>query len=57
MIYSLQEGKGPLHEAVASGHTDIVNILITHGANLDLKNRVKYFNRYMCLYTCLSKLY
>ena len=41
MIYSLQEGEGPLHEAVASGHTDIVNILITHGANVDTKDEVR----------------
>ena len=41
MIYSLQEGKSHLHEAVANGHADIVNILITHGANVNLKNRVK----------------
>ena len=41
MIYSLQEGRSALHEAVANGQTDIVNILITHGANVDTKDRVK----------------
>ena len=40
MIYSLQEGKSPLHVASANGQTDIVNILVAHGANVDTKHAV-----------------
>ena len=35
IIYSLQEGKNPLHEAASNGQADIVNILLTHGADVD----------------------
>ena len=41
MIYSLQEGRSPLDEALVNGHTDIVNILTTHGANVDTMDRVR----------------
>ena len=41
MVYSLQEGRSPLHVASANGQTDIVNILITHGANVDTKDVVR----------------
>ena len=57
MIYSLQEGRCPLHEASANGHTDVVNILITHVANVDTKDDVRTCNRCMCVYICVSNLY
>ena len=41
MVYSLQEGRSPLHVASANGQTDIVNILVTHGANADTIDRVR----------------
>ena len=41
MFYSLQEGRRPLHAASANGQTDIVNILITYGANVDTNDEVR----------------
>ena len=41
LFYSLQDGRSPLHVASANGQTDIVNILITHGANVHTKDRVR----------------
>ena len=35
IIYSLQEGRNPLHEAASNGQAEIINILVTHGANVD----------------------
>ena len=35
MTCSLQDGRSPLHLAAEKGYTDIVNILITHGADVD----------------------
>ena len=35
MSCSLQFKESPLHVAVENGHTDVVVILITHGANVD----------------------
>ena len=42
MSYSLQDGKTALHLAVENGHTDVVDILVKHGAYMDMdtKNRV-----------------
>ena len=41
MSCSLQYDTSPLHVAAEKGHTDILNILITHGANVDAKDEVK----------------
>ena len=41
MTCSLQEDRSPLHLAAEKGHTDIVHILITHGANMTTKDRVR----------------
>ena len=41
IIISLQEGRSPLHVAVEKGHTAIVDILVTHGVNVDTKDRVR----------------
>ena len=35
IIYSLQEGRYPLHVAASNGQADIVDILVSHGANVD----------------------
>ena len=48
MSYSLQYGKVPLHVATEIGHMDILNILITHGANVDTMAMVR---------NCVSNLY
>ena len=41
MSCSLQDGRSPLHLAIEKGQNDIVNILITHGANVHTKDRVR----------------
>ena len=41
MSCSLQNGRSPLHAAVEKGQTDIINILITHGANVDTQDSVR----------------
>ena len=38
---SLQDRRSPLHVAAENGHMDILNMLITHGANVDTKYRVR----------------
>ena len=38
---SLQEGTSPLHQAVEKGYTDVANILVMHGANVDAKDLVR----------------
>ena len=43
-----QKSRSPLHIAVESGHTDIINMLITHGANVDKEDMVRnLYNRHM----------
>lgn len=42
----LQEGWTPLHVAVQSGRTDIVNLLIARGADTTIQNRVVHHNTY-----------
>ena len=41
MTCSLQEGTSPLHVAAENSHTDVVHILVTHGANVDTKDEVR----------------
>ena len=41
MSCSLQDGRSPLHVAAEKGHTDFVDILVTHGANVDTKDSVR----------------
>ena len=43
-LVSLLKGNTPLHEASGDGHKEVVQILIEHGADPGLKNRlVSYF--------------
>ena len=37
---SLQGDRSPLHLAAQNGHIDTINILITHGANVDTNDGV-----------------
>ena len=37
---SLQFKRSPLHEASKKGHTDIVHILVKHGANVNTRDKV-----------------
>ena len=41
LVYSLQYGRRPLHVAIEKGHTDVIDILVKHGANVDTKDRVR----------------
>ena len=47
MIFSLQKGRSPLHAAVEKDWTDIVNMLITHGANVDIRDKVNVLINYI----------
>ena len=44
MICLMQDGATPLHIASQEGHSDVVNLLISHGANLDKSCEVCHFN-------------
>ena len=51
MTCSLQYSRRPLHLATEKGHTDIFNILIKHGTNVDVKDWVIDTCIYaLCLY-------
>ena len=46
IIYSLQEGRYLLHVAASNGQADIVDILVSHGADVDsVRNSTSYYNR------------
>ena len=40
MTCSLQDGRSPLHVAAEEGHTNVVDILVKHGANVDTRDKV-----------------
>ena len=40
VILSLQNGRHALHLAAENGNTDVINMLITHVANVDAKDSV-----------------
>ena len=46
---SLQDGRSALHVAAEKGHTIVVSVLISHGADVNTKDEVKN--------TCVSKFY
>ena len=41
MSCSLQDGRSPLHVAIEKGHTDVVDILVKHVADVDTMDRVR----------------
>ena len=41
MISSLQGDRSPLHLAAENGLTDMIYLLLTHGANVDSKDWVR----------------
>ena len=41
MSCSLQYGRSPLHVAVQKGHTNVVDILVKHGADVNTKDVVR----------------
>ena len=41
MSCSLQYGRSPLYVAAEKGHTDVVDILVIHGAYVDRKDDVR----------------
>jgi ankyrin repeat protein len=36
----LQNGDTALHEAAAKGHPEVINLLVKHGAAVDIRNKV-----------------
>ena len=40
-IYYIQDNSSPLHIAVEKGWTEVIKILITHGANVDALDWVR----------------
>ena len=40
LLHSLQNGATPLIAASQNGHKDIVEVLLNHGAEVDLPNKV-----------------
>lgn len=40
MVYIQQNGYSPLHAAAYFGHLSVVQLLLEHGANGDLKDKV-----------------
>ena len=45
LFYSIQYGRSPLHVAASNGQADIVDILVTHGANVDsVRSSTEYYN-------------
>ena len=59
MICLMQDGTTPLFIASQEGHSDVVNLLISHGANLDKSGEVCHLNlavsfkRLGCIQLCL----
>ena len=55
----MQTGATPLYIASQEGHSDVVNLLISHGANVDKSLEVCHFNfavsfqRLGCIQLCL----
>ena len=43
MSCSLQDEESPLHAAAKKGHTDVVDILLKHGANVNTQDKVRNF--------------
>ena len=41
MSCSLQLKRSPLLVAIEKGHTDVIDILVKHGANVDTKDHVR----------------
>ena len=50
----LQSDSSPLHLAAKNGQSEVVTLLITHGATVDIKDRVSNFK---LIHPCISNLY
>ena len=50
----LQSDSSPLHLAAENGQSEVATLLITHGASVDIKDRVSNFK---LIHPCVSKLY
>ena len=50
-----QAQQTPLHVSSKSGHVDIVNVLLSHGADTHVKDVVsKYLKNIMCYNLCID---
>ena len=54
LYHSLQDGYTPLIAASQEGHKDIVEVLLNHGAKVDLPNKVSVCVSYYYLVDQLS---
>ena len=54
LFYSLQGGRSPLLVAIEKGHTDVIDILVTHDADVNTEDDVRNI---LSLYTSVSILY
>ena len=52
MSCSLQYGRRALHVAAENGHTDVIDILVKHGADVDRKDDVR--NIHVLVYFSLN---
>ena len=43
-IVSFQDNQTPLHYASKHGHSEVVQVLISHGATVDMKDEVSSYN-------------
>ena len=41
MSCSLQSGRSPLYVAIEKGHTDVIDTLVKHGADVNTKDHVR----------------
>ena len=48
----LQDQQTPLHLSAKSGHVGIVNVLLSHGADIDVKDKVSKY--YVLIIICVD---
>ena len=51
-----QDGRTALHHASSEGHTDVVEVLLNHNADIDVVTKVIYIMRMIVVYSNLQHL-